>query len=67
MRAWLRRCLLVLAVCALCWGGAIWYWRAGTRVPTAGDRACGRSATMASPGGWIGPGPAPGAPSQDMP
>ncbi|MDN2712302.1 hypothetical protein O0880_23005 [Janthinobacterium sp. SUN118] len=39
MRAWLRRCLLVLAVFALCWGGAIWYWRAGTRVPTAGDLA----------------------------
>lgn len=39
MRAWLRRCLLVLAVFALCWGGAIWYWRASTRVPTAGDLA----------------------------
>ncbi|MCX7289921.1 MAG: hypothetical protein NTY28_02165, partial [Janthinobacterium sp.] len=34
-----RRCLLVLAVFALCWGGAIWYWRASTRVPTAGDLA----------------------------
>lgn len=39
MRAWLRRCLLVLAVFALCWGGAIWYWRTGTRVPTSGDLA----------------------------
>lgn len=39
MRAWLRRGLLVTGVFALCWGGAIWYWRAGTRVPGTADLA----------------------------
>ena len=39
MRPWLRRSLLILAVFALCWGGAIWYWRASTRMPSTGDLA----------------------------
>lgn len=39
MRPWLRRSLLILAVFALCWGGAIWYWRSSTRMPSTGDLA----------------------------
>ncbi|CAM3222304.1 hypothetical protein [Janthinobacterium lividum] len=39
MRPWLRRSLLILAVFALCWGGAIWYWRTSTRMPSTGDLA----------------------------
>ena len=39
MRAWLRRSLLILAVFALCWGSAIWYWRTSTRMPSTGDLA----------------------------
>ncbi len=39
MRPWLRRSLLILAAFALCWGGAIWYWRTSTRMPSTGDLA----------------------------
>jgi hypothetical protein len=39
MRPWLRRSLLIVAVFALCWGGAIWYWRTSTRMPSTGDLA----------------------------
>ncbi|MCC7683494.1 hypothetical protein [Janthinobacterium sp. FW305-128] len=39
MRPWLRRSLLILAVFALCWGGAIWYWRTSTRMPSTADLA----------------------------
>lgn len=39
MRPWLRRSLLILAVFALCWGSAIWYWRTSTRMPSTGDLA----------------------------
>ena len=39
MRPWLRRSLLILTVFALCWGGAIWYWRTSTRMPSTGDLA----------------------------
>lgn len=39
MRPWLRRSLLILAVFALCWGGAIWYWRTSMRMPSTGDLA----------------------------
>lgn len=37
--AWLKRSLLVLAVFTACWIGAVWYWRATTRMPDAGDLA----------------------------
>ncbi|MES2017629.1 MAG: hypothetical protein V4484_14155 [Pseudomonadota bacterium] len=37
MGGWFKRTLLVLLVCALCWGGAIWYWRATNRMPASED------------------------------
>lgn len=39
MRRWLGRSALVALVFALCWGGAVWYWRATNRMPAAGDLA----------------------------
>ncbi|UQV44685.1 hypothetical protein KIV45_23260 [Janthinobacterium lividum] len=39
MRPWLRRCLLTVSVFALCWTGAIAYWRDSTRMPTPGELA----------------------------
>jgi hypothetical protein len=39
MRRWLGRGALVALVFALCWGGAVWYWRATNRMPAAGDLA----------------------------
>jgi hypothetical protein len=39
MRPWLRRCLLTVSVFALCWTGAIAYWRDSTRMPAPGELA----------------------------
>lgn len=39
MRPWLQRSMLILAVFVLCWGGAIWYWRSSTRMPSTGELA----------------------------
>ncbi|PWF39412.1 hypothetical protein [Massilia glaciei] len=37
MRGWLGRTLPAAAVVGLCWGGAIWYWRATNRAPSTSD------------------------------
>jgi hypothetical protein len=39
MHGFLKRALLSLSVIGLCWIGAVWYWRATTRVPDGGDLA----------------------------
>jgi hypothetical protein len=33
MRTWMKAVLLVPLVAGLCWGGAIWFWRATDRMP----------------------------------
>ncbi|MGW8391044.1 hypothetical protein [Pseudoduganella sp. HUAS MS19] len=35
----MKRSLLVVGVFALCWIGAVWYWRSTTRMPDTGDLA----------------------------
>ena len=37
MPNWLKKSLLVAVVCALCWGGAVWYWSATKRMPATED------------------------------
>jgi hypothetical protein len=37
MRPWIKKTLLALLVFGLCWGGAIWYWRATNRMPSTDD------------------------------
>jgi hypothetical protein len=39
MRPWLSRSLLIAVTFALCWGGAVWYWRETNRMPTSGELA----------------------------
>ena len=37
MRPWIKKTLLAVLVFGLCWGGAIWYWRATNRMPSTDD------------------------------
>jgi hypothetical protein len=37
MRNWMKKALLAVVVFALCWGGAVWYWRATNRMPSTED------------------------------
>ena len=37
MRTWLKNVLLAAAVFALCWGGALWYWRSTNTMPGSAD------------------------------
>ncbi|MFP5390529.1 MAG: hypothetical protein ACLGI6_03150 [Gammaproteobacteria bacterium] len=39
MRSWIKTSLLVVALFALCWGGAIAYWQTTNRMPSIGDLA----------------------------
>ncbi|NRR30308.1 hypothetical protein HSX11_08910 [Oxalobacteraceae bacterium] len=37
MRTWIKVSLLTVLAFGVCWGGAIWYWRANNRVPATSD------------------------------
>lgn len=37
MRGWLKKLLIACAVFALCWGGALWYWRSHNTMPGSAD------------------------------
>lgn len=37
MRGWLKNLLIACAVVALCWGGALWYWRSHNTMPGSAD------------------------------
>jgi hypothetical protein len=37
MRPWIKKTLLVTLAFGLCWGGAVWYWRASNRMPSPDD------------------------------
>lgn len=37
MPNWIKKTLLIALVSALCWGGAVWYWRATNRMPSTED------------------------------
>jgi hypothetical protein len=37
MRTWLKRALMGAAIFALCWTGAVWYWRSHNTMPATGD------------------------------
>lgn len=37
MRSWLKNLLIACAVVALCWGGALWYWRSHNTMPGSAD------------------------------
>lgn len=39
MARWLQRSVQTVLACALCWGGAVWYWRSTNRMPATGDLA----------------------------
>lgn len=38
---WVKNSIVMLVVIAVCWGGAIWYWRAAPSAPTSNDLAAG--------------------------